>query len=194
MSLNRLIVIAIAFLALAIAAPRFLPGLLELAVTAPAAIEAAPLPAVTPPPVDRDLQPQSGLGEPEKVGRLAGRTVVLRADPRGHYQTEATVNGRTIPVMIDTGATAVALSAEAAKRVGVRPTRRDYTLPISTANGVVAAAPVVLSEVRVGRISVRNVQAVVVPDGALGVNLLGMTFLSRLSRFEIAGGELLLAE
>jgi aspartyl protease family protein len=96
--------------------------------------------------------------------------------------------------MVDTGATAVALSAESARRLGIRPPQSAFRMPIDTANGIAYAAPVKLGEVRIGNVSVRNVEAIVVPGDALSINLLGMTFLSRLSRFEVAGGQLVLTQ
>jgi aspartyl protease family protein len=104
------------------------------------------------------------------------------------------VNGRTLAMLVDTGATTVALNAASARRLGIYLSRADYTEAISTANGLVAAAPVRLSEIRLGGISVRNVPAVVLPGEVLTVNLLGMSFLSRLSRFEIADGRLVLEQ
>jgi len=191
--LNRIIFIAVSIGVLALVVPRVAPTLLSFA-TEPRAVDevvAAP-PAARPAPVvqvesvdDREQRP---------VGRPSGRSIALRADDRGHFQVDATVNGRSIPVMVDTGATTVALNSESARRIGIFPARRDYSVPISTANGTVYAAPVTLAEVRLGRISVRNVKAVVLPGQVLGVNLLGMTFLSRLSKFEIAGDQLVLRQ
>jgi len=125
---------------------------------------------------------------------LTGRQLALRGDSRGHFVAKARVNGRTIDVMIDTGATVVSLSDATARRLGIVPPRAAYTARVVTANGEVAAAPVMLSEVSVGTLSVRDVKAVVVPGDALRVNLLGMSFLGRLSKFEIAGGRLLLTQ
>jgi aspartyl protease family protein len=63
---------------------------------------------------------------------------------------------------------------------------------MATANGVVLVAPVLLKEVAIGDIVVRDVRAVVVPEDRLQVSLLGMTFLSKLSRFEVSGDQLIL--
>jgi aspartyl protease family protein len=193
-SLDRVIVVAVGIAALAVAAPRFAPRLLGLVVAPPAEEEVAAAPAAKPP----DLVPETVVArEREDTGtvqRLGGRRVALRADPRGHYEVDAIVNGRAVTVMVDTGATTVALNAASARRLGLFLSQRDYTVPIATANGVVAAAPVTLSEIRLGGISVRNVKAVVMPGEVLPINLLGMTFLSRLSKFEIADGRLVLMQ
>ncbi len=106
------------------------------------------------------------------------RTVVIRAD-NGRFETDGRVDGRRIDFMVDTGATHIALRQSDADRLGYRTSDRDYTMRISTANGLGLAAPIELNMVEIGDIRVRNVPAIVVPDDALGVNLLGMSFLSR---------------
>ncbi len=95
-------------------------------------------------------------------------------------------------MLVDTGASIVALSGDSARRLGIYPAAGDFTLVMSTANGSVAAAPVTLGEIRIGDVAVRDVPAVVFQGEALGTNLLGMTFLKRLSRFEAGGGQLVL--
>jgi aspartyl protease family protein len=123
-----------------------------------------------------------------------GRSVTLRADSLGGFQANAMINGHSVRVVVDTGATTVAMSSETARRLGVLTQRSDYRLTLSTANGTVEAAPVMLTDVRIGDILVRNVQAVVIPGEALGTTLLGMSFLSRLHKFEISRGQLVLSE
>lgn len=123
-----------------------------------------------------------------------GRSTVLTADPRGHFLTDATVNGRSVGVMVDTGATSVALRAEDAASLGLRPMPADFTVPIATANGTTKAARVTLAEVRIGDVRVKGVEALVVPERTLGTNLLGMSFMRRLSKVEMAGGRLVLRE
>ena len=103
-----------------------------------------------------------------------------------------TVDGRRVRMLVDTGASVVVLSHEDAGIVGIRVSSRDYTRRIKTANGVVQAAPVRFSEVKVGDISVRGVEALVMPPGKLATSLLGMSFLKRLAGFEIAQGRLIL--
>lgn len=95
-------------------------------------------------------------------------------------------------MMVDTGATTVALTEATARRLGIRPARTDFRYPVATANGTVMVALVELGDVRVGGITVRDVAATVVPGDALRTNLLGMSFLGRLSRFEMAGDQLVL--
>ena len=94
--------------------------------------------------------------------------------------------------MVDTGATGVVLSREDARRVGINPQPSDFTARTSTANGIVPVAPIVLDKVAVGEISVRDVPALVHPDSRFQGSLLGMSFLSRLSQFEVSKGRLIL--
>jgi aspartyl protease family protein len=107
------------------------------------------------------------------------RTMVLKANEGGHFEVDARVDGRRIAFMIDTGATGIALRESDAARLGFHPTPRDYTVKIHTANGSAHAARVQLGMVEVGNIIVRDLPAIVSPDKVLGMNLLGMSFLSR---------------
>ena len=95
-------------------------------------------------------------------------------------------------MLVDTGATTVALTYEDAASAGIRPFPGDFTRRVSTANGSVAVAPVRLREVRIGDLTVRDVDAVVVPSGRLGTSLLGMSFLRHLGGFDIADNRLTL--
>jgi aspartyl protease family protein len=118
----------------------------------------------------------------------------LKADTNGHYFANADINGTTIAVMVDTGASGVALSYEDAEKVGLHPHGLDYDIPVSTANGMVKAARVTLRRVEVDNVRVRDVDGMVLPEGALRGSLLGMSFLSRLSSFKIENGVLYLKD
>lgn len=120
------------------------------------------------------------------------RSVNVVRDGRGHFQTEGRVDGRRIGFMIDTGATIVALRESDAAMVGVRPAASDFNAVISTANGTVKGARALLDRVEIGDLSVVNVEAVILPDQALGENLLGLSFLNRLRQFEVADGRMVL--
>ena len=121
-----------------------------------------------------------------------GGAVTVRADGRGHFLVEPVIDGRRIRMLVDTGASAVALSHEDAVSAGIRVAPGDFTISVNTANGVTQAAPVRIAEIQIGDITVRGVQAMVAKPGALNVSLLGMTFLKRLGGFEIAQGRLTL--
>lgn len=134
-------------------------------------------------------RPPAQLGAAESGG--SGR-IEVSADLRGHFVVHPTLDGRRVRMLVDTGASLIALSHEDALSAGLTISPRDYTHRIATANGVVEAAPVRFSEVRIGGITVRGVEAVVLPPGRLGTSLLGMSFLKRLGGFEIAQGRLVL--
>jgi aspartyl protease family protein len=108
----------------------------------------------------------------------------------GHFKSNARINGTSIRVMVDTGASTVALSHEDARRVGFRDDDLRFDTPVSTANGVVNAARVSIDSIEVGGIRVERVEGMVMPKGALFGSLLGMSFLSRLNSFEVKNGVL----
>ncbi|MEZ5774630.1 MAG: TIGR02281 family clan AA aspartic protease [Hyphomicrobiaceae bacterium] len=122
------------------------------------------------------------------------REAHLRAAENGHFFAEVYVNGRAIEVLVDTGATHVALRYEDAVRLGIEPKDSDYTLTARTANGTTRAAPVVIDEIRIGDITVHDVEATIGEPGTKFITLLGMTFLSKLSRVDIRGRELVLVQ
>lgn len=128
------------------------------------------------------------------ASRAADRTVEIRASSNGHFHTTAYVNGRAVDVMVDTGATIVALTWEDAQRAGLFVKASDFRHKVSTANGTAKVAAVTLDLVSIGDITVRNVQAAVAEPGKLQTTLLGMTFLGELSRTEMSRGTLLLQQ
>jgi aspartyl protease family protein len=147
------------------------------------------LPAPAPQAVRNERPAANG-----RAPAVPGRVIELRASQNGHYFASAEINGRPIDVMIDTGATIVALSWEDASRAGLFIRDRDYTQRVQTANGVGRIAPVTLDRVSIGPITVRNVPAAVSEPGALGTSLLGMSFLGRLQRVDMRSGVLVLSE
>ena len=150
MNLVRTLIL-VAFLAgLAILVPRVAPSLIAALVD-----DAAPHAAVTEAP----------------PARAPGRELTIRANTGGHFIVNALVDGHAIEMLVDTGATLVALNESTARRLGIRLSPGDYTATIGTANGTVRAAPIMLSAV----------------SDALGINLLGMSFLKRLAKFDLAG-------
>jgi aspartyl protease family protein len=123
-----------------------------------------------------------------------GGAVTLPAGQYGHFLADAEINGRDTNVMVDTGASLVALSYDDAARAGIFVRPSDFTHAAQTANGIARVAPVIISEVQIGDIRVRNVQAVVSERGASERTLLGMSFLGRLSRVEMRGTTLVLEQ
>jgi aspartyl protease family protein len=126
--------------------------------------------------------------------QTGSRSVSISRDRRGHFQTEGRVDGQRIGFMVDTGASVVALNETSAARFGLRPSRSDYNATVSTANGTIKAARTRLAMLDVGGLVVRDVDAMVLPDEALSENLLGLSFLSRLKRFEYANGQMVLEQ
>lgn len=136
-------------------------------------------------PHDPSLSGPAGAG---------GNAVELTMGPDGHYHAVAEINGRDVAVMVDTGASVVALTYEDADEAGIFVTDKDFTHRTQTANGVARVAPVMLDSVSIGDITVRNVRGVVSERGALGVTLLGMSFLNKLGRVDMRAGTLVLEE
>jgi aspartyl protease family protein len=130
----------------------------------------------------------------EAPAQAGGRSLSIPRDARGHFQTEGRIEGQRIGFMVDTGASVVALNEKSAARFGFRPSRGDYNATVSTANGTIKAARTRLAMVELGGLVVRDVDAMVLPDEALSENLLGLSFLSKLKRFEYANGRLVLEQ
>ena len=124
----------------------------------------------------------------------SGRSLMVERERDGHFHIDSRINGRFMPVLVDTGATVVVLRETDAANAGVHPRPSDYTALVSTANGNVKAAPATLDRVELGGITVFDVRALVLPDDVLSSNLLGMSFLSRLRRYEVADGRLVLEQ
>ena len=116
----------------------------------------------------------------------------IKGGQGGHYVVKAFINNQPISVLVDTGASAVALSAQEADHVGLHPNLLTYSVPVATANGATKAARVKLDKVEIDGVRLDNVDALVLPDGALSGTLLGMSFLSRLSSFKSEAGVLTL--
>lgn len=134
------------------------------------------------PPVHKSRQPG------------AGRIVELRAGSFGHFHANAEINGRPVSVLVDTGASMVALTYEDARAAGLFVRDSDFTHRASTANGIARVAPVTLDRVTIGDITVRDVPGAVMEQGKLGTTLLGMSFLNRLQRVDMRSGMLVLQE
>jgi aspartyl protease family protein len=122
-----------------------------------------------------------------------GRNVVLTKGHNGHFQVDARVDGRRVEFLVDTGASHIALRQREAARLGIHPRLSDFTVRVNTANGVTKAALVQLRSVEVGDIVVRDVPAIVHADEGLSVNLLGMSFLSKV-RWTHERGKLVLEQ
>lgn len=147
--------------------------------------------------VETRIETQAAVVEPANELRessTSGRSLILESDRLGHFQVEARVEGRFVDFVVDTGASLVVLRESSAALAGIRPKPRDYTATAVTANGRIKAAPAKIDRIEVGGITVYDVPAMVLPDEVLAKNLLGVSFLSRLRRYEYANGRLLLEQ
>jgi len=123
-----------------------------------------------------------------------GRKARLKMDSRGHFITNAKMNGRSVDVLVDTGATSVAINKKTARRLGIMLKPSDFKYTVNTANGSTKAAAAMIDKIQIGNVTVKNVQAAVFDDRALNSTLLGMSFLGQLRSFEVKNKELLLVQ
>jgi len=166
------VLFAIGALALAMLAPSYLPG---------------PAP---PAPVQPADEPRPRAADREPSGF---RGTSLQADARGQFAADALVNGSPVRMLVDTGASVVALSASTAARLGLVPgSGPKWT--IRTANGESKASPVTLDAVSFGGLYLRDVQALILAPEAGEVNLLGASFLKRLVSVEQRDGIMILRQ
>lgn len=128
--------------------------------------------------------------QPRQNVMAEGRIELPRA-PDGHYYLTAEVNGVPLLFVVDTGASRIVLSQQDARRAGIDTGELVFTGRALTANGEVRTAPVRLDRIELGPIRDTNVRAVV-NGGEMEGSLLGMDYLHRFSRVEIAEGRLVL--
>ncbi len=121
-----------------------------------------------------------------------GRTVEIARGNGGNFAVVAQINGARIAMVLDTGASSVVLTQEAAKAAGLPLEVLAYTVNVDTANGRARAAPVTLDRIAIGGIIERAVPALIAQQGQLRTNLLGMSFLNRLESWEVRGDKLML--
>lgn len=125
-------------------------------------------------------------------GQVIGQDgVAFQASSDGHFHIEAMVNGERVLFLVDTGASDVVLSPADAERLGLEPQSLSYSASYQTANGVGYGAPIRLDAIEVGPIRVTDVAASV-NQAPMDRSLLGMTFLRRLSAYEVRGDSLTL--
>ncbi|MDB5696400.1 MAG: peptidase [Sphingomonas bacterium] len=123
--------------------------------------------------------------------KVVGKEVRIRMSPDGHFWANATIGGLSKRLLIDSGATVTALSAQTATAAGLTVEKPMFPLLIQTANGQVSARSATVAELRLGNIVARELSVVVSP--AFGeTNVLGMNFLSRLKSWRVEGRTLIL--
>lgn len=117
------------------------------------------------------------IQNPNKIYRLGDdSTVVLKRGLDGHYRAEALINGEKVNVLVDTGATGVAISQNIADKLNLKSIDAVRT---NTANGDSVGYMVRLTSVKIGGVSANNVAAMIAPS-LDGDALLGMSFLGRM--------------
>jgi aspartyl protease family protein len=141
--------------------------------------------------VTAGLVPGSPLSITDSEGN---HTVMLEKLANGHFGTTALVNGTAINVMVDTGATSTVLTVADAERAGFDTSRLNYTITVSTANGMARAASVVADEISIGAITRRRVPMLVAEGNGLDQTLLGMNFIGTLSGFDVRGDRMILRD
>lgn len=176
----------------------FAAGLVVLAAVAgvrhweskgPAAAQAAEAAPSARPAQLAVARPAPAASRPYGAG---GDEVRIAASSDSQFYVTAAVNDAPASFLVDTGAGYVALRDSDARKAGIHTSWTDFTHPVRTANGETKAALVEIAAIEIGRLRVEKVKALVLQDDQLGVNLLGMTFLSRLESVEARKGELLL--
>lgn len=121
-----------------------------------------------------------------------GHTVEIARGHAGEFQVATQVNGTRVPMVLDTGASAVVLTQDAAKAAGLPLEMLAYTVNIETANGRARAAAVTLDRLGVGTIVEHAVPALIAQPGQLKTSLLGMSFLNRLESYSVTSDKVIL--
>jgi aspartyl protease family protein len=124
--------------------------------------------------------------------RAPAHAVQIARGQSGEFALRAKINGVNAPMVIDTGATSVVLTYETAKAAGLPLELLEYDVDVETAGGHTKAARLTLDRLAIGKLVERSVPALVVPHGQMKTNLLGMSFLDRLERWEVRADRLML--
>ncbi len=119
--------------------------------------------------------------------RDASASVRLRRSDDGGFFANSEINGATMTVRLDSGAATVILKQSDAEKAGIDVRGLNYDTPLRTANGTSYLAPIRLKSVRIGPLFMGDVEGLVARAGSLNENLLGTSFLRRLTSYEVAG-------
>ena len=171
----------------------FAAGAVGVALLAPAYLDRLTTALSGPAPVAAPQPAEEAASKPAERPGSGYRETAIEADPRGQYMTDVLVNGSPVRMMVDTGATVVAISASAAERLGLAP-GPGPKWTIKTANGASTASPVMLDSVSFGGLYMKDVQALILAPEAGEANLLGASFLKRLVSVEQRDGMLILRQ
>jgi aspartyl protease family protein len=130
---------------------------------------------------------------PEPAAAAGSRAAFIDREDDGHYWTRADVSGTQVKFMVDTGASIVALTYFDAQRLGLKPEELDFDSEIRTAGGITYGAPVMLESIRIGKVEIENVNAVILRT-ELEQSLLGMSFLGELNSYEVRQGQMIIRQ
>jgi aspartyl protease family protein len=142
-------------------------------------------------PVFRAANAYAAISAANAEAAQGGLRATIRKAGDGHFWANGQVNGATVRFLVDTGATAVALTPEDALRLGIDLGALHYSNRVITAAGHARAAPVTLASLTVSGARLENVDALVIEKG-LDTSLLGMTYLGRLASFQATREALIL--
>ncbi|MEP2705787.1 MAG: TIGR02281 family clan AA aspartic protease [Roseibium sp.] len=118
----------------------------------------------------------------------------ISVNRHGQYVTDVELNGRLVEMLVDTGASRIALPVSVAEEIGIFLKRKDFTFRIGTANGDTLGARVMIDRMEIGSIYLKNIDAMVLQDESLSTPLLGMSALNKLDRFDFSDGTLVLVQ
>jgi aspartyl protease family protein len=130
----------------------------------------------------------------QAIDRGGGTIVINKRFDETRFSIAGSVKKQNTEFVLDTGASAVVLTHNTAQRLGLLTGEDDYTQTVSTANGMTKVAPIRIDELRISSIALRDVKASVAQPDELDVNLLGMSFLSRLKGYAVEADELTLRQ
>ncbi|AZN99839.1 TIGR02281 family clan AA aspartic protease [Mesorhizobium sp. M9A.F.Ca.ET.002.03.1.2] len=134
-------------------------------------------------------------GSPLALGLEDGHaTVTLDKAGNGHFEARIMVNGAPVRAVVDTGATSTVLTAQDAQAAGFNPAVLNFSIPVSTANGMARAAAVRTDELAIGGIVRKDMPVMIAAPGMLGQSLLGMNFIGSLSGFDVRGDRMTLRD
>lgn len=133
------------------------------------------------------------VATPEPAPSTGSRAAFIDREDDGHFWTRADVSGTQVKFMVDTGASIVALTYFDAQHLGLKPEELDFDSEIRTAGGITYGAPVMLESIRIGKVEIENVNAVILRT-ELEQSLLGMTFLGELHSYEVRQGQMIIRQ
>jgi aspartyl protease family protein len=138
-----------------------------------------------------ELIPGEARELPADNNQTGSLAIAIRKSDDGHFYANAKVNNTAVRFLVDTGASTIALSLADAKRLRIDLDALNYIINVSTASGQTFGAPILLEKVSIGKITLRDVEAIIIKDG-LTTSLLGMSFIGRLQKFEASRNQLIL--